>query len=131
MPVSFGRGWPRSLFANYAVSLALLVTGVLLASGLRELYAAYVDHVGVMGRLQYEKATVAATKIEQFIQTTQRQIAATASPEWVGGPQALEERRLEYLRLLRQAPAVSAVSYLDASGREQVRVSRTGLGSPS
>ncbi len=35
-----------------------------------------------------------------------------------------EERREDFVRLLRQVPAITDVAYLDASGREQVRVSR-------
>ena len=39
----------------------------------------------------------------------------------------LEQRRSDYLRLLRQAPAITEVSYLDAAGREQLRISRLAM----
>ena len=32
----------------------------------------------------------------------------------------LEQQTLDYLRLLRQLPAVTDVSYLDATGKEQL-----------
>ncbi len=37
------------------------------------------------------------------------------------------QQRLDYLRLLRQLPAVTDVSYLDGQGKEQIRVSRLAL----
>ena len=40
------------------------------------------------------------------------------------GAAALEQRRVDDLRLLRQVPAVTEVSQLDAAGKEQLRVSR-------
>jgi hypothetical protein len=43
----------------------------------------------------------------------------------VGAP--LERQTLDYLRLLRQVPAVTDVSYLDATGKERLRISRLAL----
>ena len=39
----------------------------------------------------------------------------------------LEQRRFDFLRLLRQAPAITEVSYLDSDGREQIKVSRLAM----
>ena len=38
-----------------------------------------------------------------------------------------DQRRIEYLKLLRQVPSVTEVALLDRAGREQLRVSRLGL----
>jgi hypothetical protein len=40
----------------------------------------------------------------------------TTQMAWVTG--GIEQRRLDALRLLRQVPAITQLSFLDASGRE-------------
>ena len=42
-------------------------------------------------------------------------------------PADVEQRRIEFLKLLRQAPEVTDIAQLDASGREQIAVSRLGM----
>ena len=39
----------------------------------------------------------------------------------------MEERRNEYVRLLRRVPAITEASYLDTTGHEQLRVSRLAM----
>ena len=39
----------------------------------------------------------------------------------------IEQRRLDFLRLLRQAPAITEVTYADGDGREQIKVSRLAM----
>jgi hypothetical protein len=38
-----------------------------------------------------------------------------------------DQRRNDYLRLLRQAPAISEIGYLDSSGHKQLKVSRLAM----
>src|SRR5262249_39551064 len=45
----------------------------------------------------------------------------------VTGAAALEQRRIDDFRLLRQVPAITEISQLDARGREQLRVSRLAM----
>ncbi|MBI2996834.1 MAG: HAMP domain-containing protein, partial [Deltaproteobacteria bacterium] len=111
------------LFRKYVVLFASLVSGALLASGLIEIYFSYQDHKTALVAVQREKAMAAASRIEQFIKEIERQVGL-ASQTQIGTGIALEERRLEYLRLFRQAPPVTEVSWLDASGRELLKVSR-------
>ena len=62
--------------------------------------------------------------IEQFIGETEHQIGwVVASAD--GPPVTVEQQRADYLRLLRQAPAVRQIRYLDAAGNEQLRVGGT------
>ncbi|MBI4635314.1 MAG: GAF domain-containing protein, partial [Candidatus Rokubacteria bacterium] len=114
------------LFRKYVVFFVVLVSGALLASGLIEIYFSYGENKTALVRLQREKALAASTRIEQFAREIERQLAWTAQPEWGSETEALTQRRLEYLRLLRQIPAVTELSQLDASGREVLRVSRLG-----
>jgi len=119
---------PRGrLFGKYVVFFITLVGAVLLASGLSEIYFSYQEHKTTLLRLQLEKALAAAAKIEQFIREIERQIDWTTPAAWDAGAVALEEWQLGYLQLLRQVPAITEVSYLDASGKEQLRVSRLDL----
>jgi len=119
---------PRDrLFQRYVLLIGTLVSGALLASGLLQIYFSYQANKVTLVDLQREKALAAASKIEQFIKEIERQIGWTIKPEWSGGPVAPEERRLDYLRLLRQAPAITEISYVDASGTEQLRVSRLAM----
>ncbi len=119
---------PRGrLFQRYVLLIGTLVSGALLASGLLQIYFFYQANKLTLIDLQREKALAAASKIEQFIKEIERQIGWTIKPEWSGGPAAPEERRLDYLRLLRQAPAITEISYVDASGTEQLRVSRLAM----
>ena len=63
----------------------------------------------------------AASKISQFIKEIESQVGWTTHLPWSAGTAA---RRFDGLRLLRQVPVIVEVSQLDASGIEQLRVSR-------
>jgi signal transduction histidine kinase len=115
------------LFGKYVVFFVTLVGAVLLASGLSEIYFAYQEHKTTLLRLQREKALAAAAKIEQFLKEIERQIDWTTPVSWDVRAVALEEWQLGYLQLLRQVPAITEVRYIDASGKEQLRLSRLDL----
>ena len=114
------------LFRKYGVVLTGLVSGALLASGLTEIYFSYQDQKAALVAVQREKALAAASRIEQFIKDIERQVSL-ASQLPIGAGITLEERRLEYLRLFRQAPPVTEISHLDASGCELLKVSRLAM----
>jgi signal transduction histidine kinase len=116
--------WPQGpLFHKYFAYFILLVSGVLLASEATGLYFAYRETRASLLTLQREKALGAAVRIEQFATDIKRQIGWTILPH-PGGGSTLEQRYLELLKLLRQVPAITTASWLDASGHEQLRVSR-------
>jgi HAMP domain-containing protein len=118
---------PRGrLFRKYLVLFASVVSGALLAGGVIELYFSYREILGGLEALQREKAVGAAARIEAFVRDIERQVG-WASQVQPGIQPTVEQRRVDYLRLLRQAPAVTEVSQLDAEGREQLRVSRLAM----
>ncbi len=127
--VTTGPGVVRRgrLFRKYVVFFGALVSGALLASGALEIYFSYEENKAALAQLQREKALAAASRIEQFVKEIERQIGWTTHPQLVAGQAALEYRRVDYIRLLRQVPAVSEVSQIDAAGMEQLRVSRLGM----
>jgi signal transduction histidine kinase len=123
-PLARSRG---RLFRKYVVLFVTLVTGALVASGLLEIYFSYHDEKAALVRIQREKATAAASTIEQFIKEVERQIGwTTQSPLGVRAA-VVDQRRFDYLRLLRQAPAITELAYLDPAGKEQLRVSRLAM----
>ena len=135
-PTSRGR-----LFRKYVVVLLVLVGGVLMASSLVELYFSYRETQRGIVRVERAKAVAAAGRIEQFLKEVEAQVretTRTASDDpdasQVGttklgfrqglGAALAEQRELDFLRVLRNVPAVSALSHLDLAGKEQLRVSR-------
>ncbi len=119
--------WRGSLFRKYAVLFVVLVSGALFTSGALEIYFSYQENKEALVTLQHEKALGAAASIEQFVKEVERQISWTTQPSIVAPAAAMEQRRADYFRLLRQVPAITEVSYLDAEGREQLRVSRLAM----
>ncbi len=117
----------RGLFAKYVLVLVGLVTAALLVSGAAEVYFSYRENQAALVALQREKAAAAAIRIEQFVREIERQLGWTTHPLMTTGPVALEQRRLDFFRLLRQVPAITEVAHLDPAGREQLRVSRLAM----
>ena len=116
------------LFPKYALLIIGLVTLMLLASGAVGIYFSYRENQDHLVALQREKAQGAAARIEQYVQGIEHQLGWTALPRIAGaGSEALEARRIEYLKLLRQAPPITEVVWIDAAGREQLRVSRLAM----
>ena len=115
---------PRSrLFRKYLVFLLLLVGGVLVLSGLVQLYFSFRENQAALARVQREKAVAAAAKIEQFIKEIERQVRGTVQDAFDDPVLASQQREEDYLRLLRNVSAVTDIRHLDAVGREDVRVS--------
>lgn len=116
---------PRGqLFRKYVVYYALLVCATLIASGGIGVYFFYQENKTALTRLQQEKAAAAAYRIEQYIKEIEHQIGWTALPAGVTSP---EQQRFDYLRLLRQVPAIMDASLLDHTGQERLRVSRLSM----
>ncbi len=115
------------LFWKYVVLFMILVSGALLTSGLIEIYFSYKENQTALVSLQREKAVSAASRIEQFIKEIEGQIGWTTHTSFAPQGTALDQRRFDYLRLLRQAPSITEISHLDATGKEQLRVSRLAM----
>ena len=119
---------PRGrLFRKYVVVFAGLVSGALLASGAIEIYFSYYENRDALVALQREKALGVAARIEDFIKEIEKQIGWTTQPQLGAPSAAMYQRRVDYLRLLRQVLAITEISHLDAEGKEQLRVSRLAM----
>ena len=116
------RKAPGRLFRKYVVYFVILVTVALVTSGLTGTYFSYRDNIAALVGLQREKALGAAYKIEQYLKEIEHQIGWTALPQVSPGISALDQRRYDYFKLLRQVPAITEISYLDPAGRERLRI---------
>jgi len=114
----------RTLFRKYAAYFTALVATMLVASGLIGLFFAYNDARALVEEVQREKVRSATLRIEQFVRTIESQLRATLLAAQIGSVRSVEERHFELLRLLQQAPAVIDAVWVDASGRQLVKVSR-------
>ena len=112
----------RGLFLKYVVLFVGLVTGVLVINAALDLYFVYQENRRASIEVQHEKAEAAAQKIESFVREIERQIGWVAQAQWAALP--VEQRRFDYVRLLRQVPAITELVQLDRQGREQLKVSR-------
>ena len=114
-----------SLFRKYVVYFVALVTLTLVTSDSVQLYFTYEENKQALLALEQEKADSAASRIETYVQEIERQLAWMRLPQV--GPQTPEQRRIEYLKLLRVVPAITDAALLDSTGMEQLRVSRLGM----
>src|SRR5687767_6522504 len=129
------------LFRKYVVVLLVLVGGVLMASSVVELYFAYRETQRAIVRVERAKAVAAASRIEQFLKEVELQVrettltasddpdASQVGPGKLGfreglGAALAQQRELDFVRVLRNVPAISEISHLDLAGKEQLRVSR-------
>jgi signal transduction histidine kinase len=113
------------LFRKYVAFFVAVIALALLLNGASEVWFSYQEHKAALIRIQHEQAEAAAAKIGQFIREIESQIGWTTQLPWAAG--ALEQRRFDALRLLRQVPAITELAQLDAAGREQLRVSRLAM----
>jgi class 3 adenylate cyclase len=123
-----GKPKPRSRLARkYALLIGSLVSLVLLTAGSLEMWFSYEDTKTALLRIQKEKAGGAAAVIDRFVREIESQMGWTMHAAFLKGDAALQQRRFDFLRLLRQAPEITEIAYLDASGREQILVSRLAI----
>ncbi|MFZ2649022.1 MAG: GAF domain-containing protein [Burkholderiaceae bacterium] len=113
------------LFRKYLLLIISLVSVALLASGGIGLYFSYQETRAALGSLQHEKALAAAARIEQYVRQISQQLGYAALPQLDASD--VEARRVEFLKLLRQAPEVTDIAQLDVTGHEVIAVSRLGM----
>ena len=126
-PSATGKRPRGRLFRKYAVLFAGLVGGALVAESGVETWFSYQENKAALIAIQHEKATAAAGAIEGFVREIERQIGWTTQAAYLSGAASAEQRRIDFLRLLRQAPAITDLAFLDAGGRRLLLVSRLAM----
>jgi signal transduction histidine kinase len=115
----------RGLFRKYLLLFIGLVGAALLINAAIEFAFVYRENQSILARLRGEKADAAAQRIAQFIGEIERQVGWTTQGQWAAG--SVDQRRFDYVRLLRQVPAITELRQLDAAGKEQLKVSRLAM----
>ena len=115
----------KSLFTKYFVALFAAVVVPLLVAGASEAWFGYRDQRARLSDLLDSEARLAAVKIEYFLEGISDHLSWMVQLPWSAG--ADERRRLDALRLLRQAQPIMSLRLIDAAGRERLFVSRIGL----
>ena len=113
----------RPLFRKYFVVLFTAVVVPLTASGASEAWFGYHDQRANLSLRLRAEARTAAARIQAFLDQVRSQMEWTVQLPWAEG--ADERRRSDVFRLMRQAPAITAVTLVDGKGVERLRVSRT------
>jgi signal transduction histidine kinase len=115
--------WPRmSLALKLGIALVTLVSLILIVNGGISVWVGYNEAKAAALRVQKEKAQAAAERVNGFVSDIENQIGWTTRAEW--RRIAVEQQRYDFIRLLRQAPAITEISYVDSQGKEQLKLSR-------
>ena len=110
------------LFIKYVALFVSVVVLALVANGAFEVWFSFQEQKSSLINIQHQQAEAAADKIEEFVTQIQSQLGWTTQLPWTDG--TLDQRRFDALRLLRQVPAITELAQIDASGHEQLKVSR-------
>jgi two-component system NtrC family sensor kinase len=116
------RVWRAPLAAKLAAALIGLVILVLLVDGAINTWLNYNEAKRAALEVQEEKARSAAVRVDEFLAEIETQLGWTTGVEWRRAQP--DQRRYDFVRLLRQVPAITELSYLDGQGKEQLKVSR-------
>jgi hypothetical protein len=84
------------------------------------------DVRALRGQLLLMQAECVADQLAEFIKGNQDQVGWTTQVPSTGS-YSIEQHRFDALRLLRQAPAVTELSLLDAGGKEFYKASRLAM----
>src|SRR3984957_17772060 len=120
-----GRTGRHGLFRKYLLLFIGLICAALLLNAGIEVIFNYRETQAILERLQREKADAAAQRIAQFVGEIERQIGWTTQGQWAAS--SIDQRRFDYVRLLRQVPAITELRQIDATGKEQLKVSRLAM----
>jgi adenylate cyclase len=115
----------RTLFAKYFVTLFVAVVLPVSLGAVGEAWFGYRDRRVHLTELFRTQSQSAADRIQTFIGGIHDQLGWVVQFPWTDGKD--EQHRIDALRLLRQVPAISAISLVDGSAVERGFVSRLGI----
>jgi len=119
---SSGTAARGGLFRKYAVMFVAVVSLALAINGASDIWFSYQEQKALLVRIQRAQAESAAEKIGQFLNEITAGLAWETQLSW--NDSAFDEWQFDGVRLLRQVPALTEIVQLDATGREQFRMSR-------
>jgi len=113
----------RRLIWKYTAVVVTLVAAATISVGLTELYFTSQDIKRAVTRVEKDKASSAASSIRQEMQSLILELESVAQPTVGKGQAGLEERVQDFQHVLEREPLVSSLTYLDGTGKEQLRSS--------
>ena len=116
------RAWRAPLAAKLAAALIGLVVLVLVVNGAVNTWLNYNQARSAALGVQQEMARSAAVRVGEFLSEIETQLGWSTGAEWRRAPP--DQQRYDFVRLLRQVPAITELSYLDGQGKEQLKISR-------
>jgi len=114
----------QPLFVKYAALIVALAGVALLVSGAIEIYFSHRQHRATLAEIQRDKAAAAASSVSRYVEDLAHQISEATTPALDTAVSDLEKRRIDYLKLLRLAPAITTLRLVDPHGIERLQVSR-------
>jgi len=99
---------------------------MLVASSVLQLFFSYQESQAASLRIERTEASRAALRISQFVDGIRFRVQDLLPPPGLADP-PLDQRKAQYLALQSRAPEIEDMSFIDASGREQLRISRLSL----
>ncbi|MEJ2168472.1 MAG: cache domain-containing protein, partial [Desulfobacterales bacterium] len=125
-----GNGRASRLLRRTFLVAFILVSGGLITSGAVELFFRYRESVEGIWALQREMAQGVAFKIQQFVKDIEKTLqASTQTPEIVTNG-LTEAYRFQLIKLLREVPAITTATAVEANGGERLKVSRVQMVQP-
>ncbi len=112
------------LFRKYAAVLILLVGGMLLLSSLVSIYFSYQQTKATLVGLERQQTLAVAGRIGQLVTGIEWQLREVMEVPLDDPAAARAQREIDFLRLLRDVPAISEIVQLDSTGKVQLLVSR-------
>ena len=113
----------RRLIWKYTAVVVTLVAAAVISVALSELYFTSRDLKKAVTRVEQDKASSAARSIHQLVDNLVLELEAVAQPTVGKGRAGLVERDQDFQSLLGHEGSIRRLTYLDGSGREQVRTS--------
>ena len=113
------------LFRKHVTLFVAVVCLALLTNGLSGIWFYYRDYKASVIHMQRNQAEAAAGKIGYFVKEIEGHLGL--ANQMALTPSTLAERQFDAVGLLRQVPAISEFSQLDANGREKLRISRIAV----
>lgn len=120
---SAARRTRKTLSRKFAIAIVALVSLILVVNGAVSLWLGFAEAKHAAALVQLEKSRAAAERIGQFVSEIEGQIGWTIRAEWARMP--MDQRRYDFIRLLRQQPAIAELIHVDGGGKEQLKLSRT------
>jgi signal transduction histidine kinase/ActR/RegA family two-component response regulator len=114
---------PRGgLFLKYVAMFVVIVSLALAINGVSDIWFSYHEQQNLLFRIQREQARSAADKIGQFLGEITAGLVWETQVSLSDG--TLDEWKFDAVRVMRQVPSLAEIVQLDATGREQYRMSR-------